>query len=96
MSLYLVETITTFRHVYVIECKDESHAEDTVVMEEATELDQKCLGETIVSTREITKQEFNSMLPKSMNGHLGERIIHKVQYQSERPDYSSNVEGLGI
>jgi len=96
MPLYLVETITTFKHQYIIDCKEASHAEDTVVCNEATELDQKYLGETIVTTREITTNEFYSMLPTSMNGHLKDKIIHQVQYQAERPDYSSNIEGLGI
>ena len=96
MPLYLVETITTFKHQYVIDCKEASHAEDTVVMNEASELDQNYLGETIVTTREITTNEFYSMLPGSMNGHLKDKIIHQVQYSSERPDYSSNIEGLGI
>ena len=55
MSLFVVETITTFRHYYVIDCLSAEHADDTVVMEEADELDQKYLGETIVSTRSITQ-----------------------------------------
>ena len=61
MSLFVVETITTFRHYYVIDCLSEEHADDTVVMEEADELDQKYLGETIVSTRQITQAEYDAL-----------------------------------
>ena len=80
MSLFLVETITTFRHYYVIDCLSAEHADDTVVMQEAAELDQKCLGETIVSTRAITQTEYNVLSKESVNGHMGDKMIHKVQY----------------
>jgi len=80
MALYLVETITTFRHYYAIECESAEHAEDTVVMEEAAELDQKCLGETIVSTRQITQADYNGLLKESVNSHMGDKMIHKVNY----------------
>jgi hypothetical protein len=80
MSLFVVETITTFRHYYVIDCLLAEHAEDTVVMQEAAELDQKCLGETIVSTRAITQTEYNVLSKESVNGHMGDKMIHKVQY----------------
>lgn len=80
MALYLVETITTFRHYYVVDCKSAEHAGDTIVMEEAAELDQKYLGETIVSTREITHTEYDSLARESVNGHMGDKMIHKVNY----------------
>jgi hypothetical protein len=80
MPLFIVETITTFRHYYAIECESAEHAEDTVVMEEASELDQKWLGETIVSSREITLAEYDSLARESINGHLGDKMIHKVNY----------------
>jgi hypothetical protein len=80
MALYLVETITTFRHYYVIDCLSAEHAEDTVVMQEAAELDQKCLGETIVSSRQITQNDYNVLLKESVNSHMGDKMIHKVNY----------------
>lgn len=80
MALFIVETITTFRHYYAIECESADHAEDTIICDEVDELDQKCLGETIVSTREITKSEFNLLARESVNGHMGETLIHKVNY----------------
>ena len=80
MSLFVVETVTIFRHYYVIDCLSAEHAEDTVVMQEAAELDQKCLGETIVSTRGITQDDYNVLLKESSNSHMGDKMIHKVQY----------------
>ena len=50
------------------------------VMEEAVELDQKFLGETIVSTRGITQSEYNAILKESVNSHMGDKMIHKVNY----------------
>jgi len=97
MALYLVETVTMFRHYYVVDAKEADHAGDTVVMQEAEEFDQQYLGETIVSTREITKKEFFQMADTAMNGHLGEKIIHRIDYSwQDRPNYSSNVDGIGI
>ena len=80
MSLFVVETVTIFRHYYVIDCLSAEHADDTVVMQEAAELDQKCLGETIVSTREITQAEYDVLSKESVNSHMGDKMIHKVQY----------------
>jgi bifunctional DNA-binding transcriptional regulator/antitoxin component of YhaV-PrlF toxin-antitoxin module len=63
----LVETISTFRHRYVVEVpvgvddfgKDKAEwALDTVTMEDASEFSQTHLGETIVSHRVITQDEI--------------------------------------
>lgn len=97
MALYLVETITMFRHYYVVDAKESTHADDSVTMQEVQEFDQKCLGEVITTTREITMNEFRQMSDEAVNGHMGEKNIYKVDYSAqERPNYSSNVEGLGI
>ena len=70
MSKYvLVETISQFRQRYVIEvpdnhndgeypCTAEQWAADTVTSEEYVEFSQLYLGETILSTREIAKEEI--------------------------------------
>ena len=63
-------------------------------MQEAQELDQKCLGETIVSTREITTKEFYQIAKDSMNGHIAEKLIHKVDYGNpNQHNHASNVDG---
>jgi hypothetical protein len=99
MPLYLVETVTMFKHQYVIDAFESEHANDTVVMNEAEELHQDYLTETIVSTREITNKEFKNLCKDAINGHLGDRMINVVDYKNNtvsRPDHSSNVDSLGI
>lgn len=58
-ELVLVDTILTYRIRYCVEVpKGKAEwALDTVTCEEAKEFSQKCLGETIVSHRTITKEE---------------------------------------
>jgi hypothetical protein len=109
MPLFVVETIVTFRHRYVIDCDNVEHALDTVTCEEAEEFSQMCLGEQIISGREITKEEFHSMIRKLENGYgdgthyrpesgspwMGEKLIHKVKYEDVRPVYPTG-DMLGI
>ena len=69
MSTYMmVDTISQFRMRYVIEVPDEvglehhpatpeDYAMDMITCEEAKEFTQHHLGETIVSTREVTLEE---------------------------------------
>jgi hypothetical protein len=65
----LVETLSQYRMRYVIEVPDDHNerecpcsattwAEDTVTMEQMKEFSQKWIGETILSSREIDKQEI--------------------------------------
>ena len=94
MPLYLVETINQFRIRYVIDCQSAEHADDTITCDEAEEFSQKHLGETILTTREITLEEFrrmNKSLKKNGDGYhycpesgspwMGEKMIHKVNYE---------------
>lgn len=94
MPLFVVETIQTFRVKYVIECNEAEHAADTVTMNEADEFSQMFLGEQIITTREITMDEFTRMneamvdgcgdgtlyQPESGSPWMGEQMIHKVVY----------------
>ena len=93
MPLFVVETISQFRTRYVIDCQEADHAEDTVTMEEADEFSQMHLGETILTTREITYEEFTRMnkaleqygdgtkyRPESGSPWMGDKMIHKVDY----------------
>jgi len=76
MSKYvLVEAISQFRERYVIEvpdnhaevtenqfgCTAKTWAEDTVTMEEMKEFSQLWLGETITSSREVTREQILEM-----------------------------------
>jgi hypothetical protein len=96
MPLFVVETINTYRHRYVIDCKKLEHAFDTVVCEEAQEFSQMYLGENIVTGREITCEEFHRMnnalnnygdgtsyQPESGSPWMGEKMIHVVKYDKE-------------
>lgn len=98
MPLFVVETIQTFRHKYVIDCKNVEHALDTVAMEEAEEFSQMFLGEQIITGREITYDEFDRMnasltdgghgdgtsyQPENGSPWMGTKMIHKVNYGSD-------------
>jgi hypothetical protein len=81
MSKYvLVDTLIQYRMRYVIEvpdthndgeypCTAEQWAADTVTSEEMTEFSQLYLGETIISTREIAKEEIIPLCDAD-NGYL--------------------------
>ena len=94
MPLFVVETIGMYRHKYVIECKELEHAFDTITCEEAVEFSQMHLGEQIVTGKEITYQEFQTMnealnaygdgthyQPESGSPWMGDKMIHKVVYE---------------
>jgi hypothetical protein len=60
----LVETISTFRHRYVVEVPENKidWASDTVVCNDAKEFSQKHLDETIVSSRYVSYDEAMKMV----------------------------------
>jgi hypothetical protein len=87
MPLFEVNTISLFRHKYIIEAKNLEHAYDTVLIDNPESLTQKYLDETITDGRKIGRKEFERLCDESMkdsrelsNAHLGTRIIHKVDY----------------
>ena len=61
---YLVECIASYRMRYVVRALREEHAEDTVAVEQAKEFSQKWMGENIISTRELTRDEIIAMCDK--------------------------------
>lgn len=63
MAKVLVEAIAMFRHRYVVETPDDhpEYALDTVVCDEAKEMSQLYLGETISSHRVISDVEYLQM-----------------------------------
>jgi hypothetical protein len=87
MPLFEVNTISLFRHKYIIEAKNLEHAYDTVLIDNPESLTQKYLDENIIDGRKIGRKEFERLCNESMkdgaelsNAHLGTRIIHKVDY----------------
>jgi len=85
-KLYLVEAISQCRIRYAVYGKEEDHAADTVVMNEAEEMSQEFLGETITSIREIDEEEYLKIFDKD-NGYLKPlskeeklKFIHTIDY----------------
>ena len=97
MPLFVVDAIQMFRTRYVIECKEAEHAGDTVTMNEAEQFSQMDLGERILTTKEITYEEFRRMNKAIEEDHgdgtsfqaetgspwMGEKLIHVVNYDKE-------------
>lgn len=96
-KLYLVDTIVTFRHKYVVEANELEHAYDEVTMRDSgadednfDEVTQLYLGETITDGREISKKEFKKML-KALEANkrevssywMGDRLIRKIDYDRD-------------
>lgn len=86
-KLVLVEAITMYRMRYVIECDEVGHAADTVAMNEMQEeFSQLHLGETITSSREITKDEYLRLFNEDndyLNSWTDEekmRLIYRIDY----------------
>jgi len=61
MPKFLVETVSTFRIRYVVDTDSAEFAQDSVVMEEVPEFGQKHIAENIVSCREISDAEIESL-----------------------------------
>lgn len=93
-KLFVVDTLVTFRHRYVIEAECLEHAYDEITMRDSgnpdddfDEVSQKFLGETIVDGRKISKKKFDAMLVSlandkdEMSSHwMGDSLIRKIDY----------------
>jgi len=89
-KLVLVETVSVFRHRYVVECNEEEHASDEVVCrlgnDDFEEFSQHHVDESISSTRVINEQEYLELFDKD-NNYLAawdveqkKRFINKINY----------------
>ena len=85
MPKYLVETISYHRIRYVIECDSAEHAKDTVTMNEAEEMSQAHIDESITDCREIDDTEYlrifnedNDYLRSWTDGQKF-KYVHKVK-----------------
>jgi hypothetical protein len=97
----MVEAISQFRQRYVIEVPDDHDkgdfpcssiewAEDTVTMEQMTEFSQKWLGETIIGSREVTKEEIlricdedNEYCKSWTDDHKFDTFVTPIGYERE-------------
>jgi hypothetical protein len=89
-KLYLVETVSMFRMRYVIEAREESHATDEFVMEigkeSFKEFSQVHMDEVIVSTRELSAQDYLELFDKD-NHYLKSWDIAKKMESINSIDY---------
>ena len=93
MKTYIVETVSVFRHRYVVEAKEEEHAADTVVMElgnpDFREFSQKHVDESITDVREISKEEYLTLFDrdndylKSWTDEQKFNFINVVDYEED-------------
>jgi|688.fasta_scaffold438133_2 hypothetical protein len=95
-KLFLVETISMFRHRYVVKAKEESHALDEVVMNVGSdykdcfeEFSQYHIDEVISSSRPISKEEYFELFDKD-NNYLKNwnekqklRFINVIDYEED-------------
>lgn len=88
-KLFVIDTISTFRHRYVIEAESLEHAYDEVTMRDSgspeddfEEFSQKWLGETITDGREIKMKHFEKMLEEDPEccKWMGEKLIRRIKY----------------
>ena len=67
-KIFVVETVSIFKHTYYISAEEASHAEDEVVCNldncEFIEGSQKHITETIVETKEVSEEEFIRVFDK--------------------------------
>lgn len=89
MPLFIVETVSIFHMKYLVEADEESHAMDTVVMQDAglKEFSQKHVDENILSSRLVTKKDVlkefdkdNDYLKEWTNNQKFQSTINKVDY----------------
>ena len=100
-KLVMVDCISQHRIRYVVEVEDDiDHALDEVVVKEMDayfeEFSQKHLGETIISHREISKEEYLKIFNED-NEYLQSwaeeqklRFINKINYEEEENVSNSN------
>ena len=97
-KLYMVETVSIFRHRYVVEAREAEHAEDEVVMgigqssSDFQEFSQKHVDELITSTREISAEEYLKQFDID-NDYLKDwsiqqkmQYIHSINYNDDEKD----------
>lgn len=100
-KLVMVECVSLFRIRYVVEVEDDiDHALDEVVSRESDiefqEFSQKHLGGSIISHREIFKEEYLKIFNED-NDYLQSwteeqklQFINKINYEVEENDSNSN------
>jgi len=92
LNLYVVETVSIFRHRYVVEAREPTHAADEVVCElgsdEFIEFSQKHIDECISSVRKLNNNQEYLELFNEDNDYLDAwtdeqkfKYINRIDYQ---------------
>lgn len=97
-KLYMVETISIFRHRYVVNAEHPTHAADEVVMnvggsydDKWQEFSQKHIDEVISSVREISAADYLKEFDEDNDYLKNWSIAEKMQYINEiKYDEDSN------
>jgi hypothetical protein len=92
-KMYLVETVSIFRHRYVVEAKEKQHALDEVVcsiggvVDDWQEFSQQHVDECITSSREIDREEYLRLFAED-NAYLSSweeemkfKFVNKIVYE---------------
>lgn len=96
----IIETISSFKHAYAIELKDGQTVEDVlehVRREEAEELMQDHLGETIIGMREgklkdVTKIARDYLYNTWTDEQIDERLVNRYENRESEPIVSSGTD----
>lgn len=85
MPLFELDSISIFKHKYVVEAESVNEAISCLKKENLEELLQTHISENVIETKNITKKEFKDLIKKISkskeifsNAHLGEKIIYKA------------------
>lgn len=90
--LYLVETLSTFRHRYLVAAPSQNLAEQSVRDHHVDEWQQKHLGEEVVKSYPITRRELNSSSYRKDNATDGspwlafEHFVHYIPSDDDPAD----------
>jgi hypothetical protein len=96
MKMYMVETVSIFRHRYVVMAKDPEHACDEVVMNTSgnfgdmlQEFSQKHIDESITSVRKIKEKEYLRLFDedndylKTWDDEQKKQFINTINYKKD-------------
>jgi len=85
MPLFELDSISIFKHKYIIEADTLDKAINSLGKYNLEELTQKHVSENVIESKKITKKEFNELIKKVnksdvilSNAHLGEKIIFRA------------------
>lgn len=83
MPLFEINSISIFKHKYIVKADSREKAISSIGNEGLEELEQKHIAENLLDIRTINKKEFNEIIENSRkevfsNSHLKEKIIYQA------------------